>query len=231
MPAEEWRAELARAVVEATGAEFVTVATNQPGLWRIRYDVFPREHTRFVDRLDNDIRPHTEDTPDDWRRAVRQMGPVHAPLEHAHNKALADEAHRVLWDLTGSRGLICSFLVDARMRMFGVMALGARDGAPPLLDRELGSLQEIVRVATGTLAGAVDLARGCGLTLPGAPSGLEQLTPRERQIAELAAEGLSSLTIGARLGIREGTVSVHLHRIYAKLGVASRVQLALRLRG
>jgi DNA-binding CsgD family transcriptional regulator len=231
MPAEAWRAELARTVAEATGAEFVTVATNQPGVWRIRYDVYPYEHTSFVDRLDGDIRPRTENTPDDWRRAVSLMGPVHAPLEHAHNRPLADEAHRVLWDLTGSRGLIVTFLVDAHMRMFGVMALGAREGAPPLLDREIGSLQEISRVATGTLAGAVELARACGFSLPGSALGLEVLSPRERQVAELAAEGLSSLTIGARLGIREATVSVHLHRIYAKLGVGSRVQLARRLHG
>jgi DNA-binding CsgD family transcriptional regulator len=231
MPAEEWRSELARRVAEATGAEFATIATNQPGLWQLQHSTFPRAFRPFIDEFDSSIRPRTENTPDEWHRAMARLGPVHAPLDHAHDLALAHEAHQVLWRMTRARGLIVAFLTDERMRLFGVMALGARNGAPLLLDREGGSLRELVSVAAGTLRGAIDLAQACGLSLPASFPGIDELSPREREVARLAADGLTSLAIGARLGIREATVSVHLHRIYAKLGIGSRVQLALLVRG
>jgi len=57
------------------------------------------------------------------------------------------------------------------------------------------------------------------------------LSRRERQIAALAADGLRNANVAARLDIAEATVAVHLKRIYGKLGVASRVELATRWRG
>lgn len=58
----------------------------------------------------------------------------------------------------------------------------------------------------------------------------DALTRRERELAELVAEGLRNSDIGARLGISEGTVKIHLNRVYRKLGLPSRVALALYLR-
>ena len=46
-----------------------------------------------------------------------------------------------------------------------------------------------------------------------------QLTPREREVLEVAAEGISARAIAERLGVRERTVTTHLARIYRKLGV------------
>jgi DNA-binding CsgD family transcriptional regulator len=78
------------------------------------------------------------------------------------------------------------------------------------------SAQEAVRVS---LAIAVAL----GARLPQlSPVGLSE---RERQIAELAASGLSDLNIACHLTISEGTVGRHLHNIFGKLGVRSRRQL------
>ena len=51
------------------------------------------------------------------------------------------------------------------------------------------------------------------------------LTLRERELAELAAEGLSNKQIARRLGIFEGTVKLHLHNIYQKLGISNRTVL------
>jgi DNA-binding NarL/FixJ family response regulator len=56
----------------------------------------------------------------------------------------------------------------------------------------------------------------------------EPLTARERQIARVMAEGLTNKEIAQRLKLAEGTVKVHLHRIYRKLGMANRTALAVR---
>ena len=60
-----------------------------------------------------------------------------------------------------------------------------------------------------------------------APAG--DLTPGERRVAELAAAGLSNKQVAGRLYLSDRTVEAHLSRAYAKLGVASRAQLARRL--
>ncbi|MFG3026133.1 AAA family ATPase [Streptomyces sp. NPDC048254] len=53
----------------------------------------------------------------------------------------------------------------------------------------------------------------------------EQLTAQERQIAELAATGLSNKQIGERLFLSHRTVGSHLYRVYPKLGISSRAAL------
>jgi DNA-binding CsgD family transcriptional regulator len=57
-------------------------------------------------------------------------------------------------------------------------------------------------------------------------AGWASLTPAEREVASLVAEGLDNPAIAARLFISPRTVNSHLGRIYRKLGVSSRVQLA-----
>lgn len=57
------------------------------------------------------------------------------------------------------------------------------------------------------------------------PDARDQLTPHELQIAQLAADGLTNREIGQRLYLSHRTVSSHLHRIFPKLGVASRSEL------
>lgn len=52
------------------------------------------------------------------------------------------------------------------------------------------------------------------------------LTPREREIAELVALGLTNREIAERLVIAPGTVKIHVERILGKLGRTSRVQIA-----
>jgi DNA-binding NarL/FixJ family response regulator len=52
------------------------------------------------------------------------------------------------------------------------------------------------------------------------------LTPREVQIMQLAATGLPNKSIGRQLSVSEGTVKLHLHNIYRKLGITNRTELA-----
>ncbi len=68
---------------------------------------------------------------------------------------------------------------------------------------------------------------------PVSPETLRQrlgLTLREAQVALQAAEGYTALNIATAFGIKESTVRVHLKRIYRKLCVLNRTQLALRVR-
>jgi len=53
------------------------------------------------------------------------------------------------------------------------------------------------------------------------------LTKREYQIIQVLPEGITNKEIGRRLGLTEGTIKVHLHRIYRKLGIANRTMLAV----
>jgi DNA-binding CsgD family transcriptional regulator len=64
---------------------------------------------------------------------------------------------------------------------------------------------------------------------PAAPA-LPDLTRREAEVAALIALGASNADIAAALTVAQTTVKTHLTQIYAKFGVRSRTQLALRLR-
>jgi DNA-binding NarL/FixJ family response regulator len=55
---------------------------------------------------------------------------------------------------------------------------------------------------------------------------MRQLTAQELQIAHLAAEGLSNREIGQKLVVSPRTVSAHLYRVYPKLGISARGELA-----
>ena len=56
------------------------------------------------------------------------------------------------------------------------------------------------------------------------------LTPRETEIVRMVAEGLRNREIAARTAIAEGTVKIHLHNIYEKLGLDGRVALVVYAR-
>ncbi|WP_344401087.1 helix-turn-helix transcriptional regulator [Streptomyces longisporus] len=62
--------------------------------------------------------------------------------------------------------------------------------------------------------------------LPPTPTELDQLTAREREIAELVAEGLSNQAIATKLYLSRRTVETHLSAIYRKTSVPSRSALA-----
>src|SRR5262245_3514787 len=71
---------------------------------------------------------------------------------------------------------------------------------------------------------------------PGSPpissTGIERerlarnLTSRERGVMLLVSQGLSNKEVAARLLLAEGTIKIHLHNIYEKLGIRNRTALS-----
>jgi DNA-binding NarL/FixJ family response regulator len=60
-----------------------------------------------------------------------------------------------------------------------------------------------------------------------APTALDALTPREREVLEEVGRGRSNREIASRMGISEGTVKGYVSGVLAKLGLADRTQAAL----
>ncbi len=76
----------------------------------------------------------------------------------------------------------------------------------------------IRRVAAGGLAFAVRPTM----------AGLARLSPREHDVVRLVADGRTNDEIGSALQIGSKTVETHLARLFERLGVASRTELAMR---
>lgn len=109
-----------------------------------------------------------------------------------------------------------------------------RAGARGVVLKEMAP-QLLVEAVRTVLAGGQWLEKGLGgraLTkLLQRERGLQEatrhLTPREVEIVRMVAQGLRNRAIAERVHITEGTVKVHLHNIYEKLGVDGRVELTL----
>nr|WP_281363970.1 helix-turn-helix transcriptional regulator [Microbacterium immunditiarum] len=61
--------------------------------------------------------------------------------------------------------------------------------------------------------------------------GPASLTPAERRVADLVGRGMSNPAIAQTLSISPRTVETHVAHIFTKLGIKSRVELAVRAAG
>jgi DNA-binding NarL/FixJ family response regulator len=92
----------------------------------------------------------------------------------------------------------------------------------------LGAAGFVVKTApTAELLDAIRRAAAGGLAFGVRPGGVS-LSPRETDVVRLVVEGASNDEIGARLGISSRTVESHLRRLFERVGVASRTELAAR---
>ena len=99
-----------------------------------------------------------------------------------------------------------------RLAEAGAYAVISKDIEPAILMRILRQVADNARSL-----------RSCP-ELP--PTTMHVLTHRERQIIRLVSEGLSNKEIGRQLDISDGTIRVHLHKIFQKLEVTNRTALA-----
>ncbi len=132
-----------------------------------------------------------------YQAALAVDGIVAPPVELARTELLYGEWLRRAYRRT-----------EARVHLHAALEAYERLGATPWAKRARAELR-----ASGETARTRD------------PSTLTQLTAQERQAAGLAAQGLSNREIAAQLFVSRHTVSYHLHKVYAKLGIVSRAQL------
>lgn len=164
------------------------------------------------------LRARGNSDPAAWRAAETAWLALEYPYPAARARWRGAEAQVVAGDRTGATASVRAAITTARAlgagRLVGAIeGLAARarlalDDDPPPTD-ELGSSASPKLAAPEPLV--VD------------PFGL---TPRERQVLELVADGATNRQIGEQLFMAEKTASVHVSRILAKLDVRSRTEAA-----
>ncbi len=134
----------------------------------------------------------------------------HVAALASHDPAALDEAARRFQDV----GTLLFAAEAAAEAAFGHAADGDLRAARASGQRSAGYRAECEGAVSPWLTGALSAV---------------PLTPRERQVAALATEGHTDLTIAAQLHISTRTVQTHLAHIYAKLGINRRADLASHL--
>jgi DNA-binding CsgD family transcriptional regulator/tetratricopeptide (TPR) repeat protein len=166
----------------------------------------------------------------EWRRAAGAWERIERPYPVANARWREAEALAAADDRTGAAEAASAALVIAQ------------DLGSQWLAREVRTLAERARLdlrGIATSAAGSAAASGAGATNgdgaangdgAGSAGGIAEdpfgLTPRERQVLTLLAEGATNRQIGAALYMAEKTASVHVSRILAKLGVQGRTQAA-----
>lgn len=124
--------------------------------------------------------------------------------------------------------LLTASLGDARLLeaiQLGVNGIVLKEGAHHLLFDCLDAVRSGGRWIDRAL---MDRALDRALADPSSREGaFAALTTWERAVVSLVAQGRRNKEIAAELGITEGTVKVYLHRIYERIGVTNRTELAL----
>lgn len=140
----------------------------------------------------------------------------------------ADEARRAAWLLGAAR---------TRQQRLGVSITGlapfderrqhALAAITTFLDEV--SLAEAMEAGSRGHARAIQVALGQGTPRRRGRAGTQELTDREREVAELVAAGLTSRQIAAQLGRATGTIDIHVTSVRRKLGAPTRAAIGAML--
>ena len=146
-----------------------------------------------------------------------------------------EATRRIVGAQPGTRVLILTtFGLDAYV--YDALRAGASGfmlkDAPP---EEIAAAVRIVASGDALLAPAVTRAvieefarhQPAAAEAPTAPPAVDELTPREREVLDLLARGLSNPEICAELVISEATAKTHVARILQKLGLRDRIQAVI----
>jgi DNA-binding NarL/FixJ family response regulator len=143
---------------------------------------------------------------------------IRMPPSHTDEGLVAAETIRTRWPLVGV--LVLSQYVETEYALRLLEGSDERCGYL-LKDRVLDGDQlanAVRRVSEGGVVVDPELvSRLVGRTRPESP--LDELTPREREVLALMAEGLTDRGIGARLFVTPKTVETHVRHIFAKLSL------------
>jgi DNA-binding CsgD family transcriptional regulator len=128
----------------------------------------------------------------------------------------------------GSHSLELAFAAEDAGTAFARQGNAARAGqlfdqATTIYER-LDAARDLARAEAALRQ--MGIRRGYRVTHSRAQSGWPSLTPSERVVVDLVAEGLSNPQIGERLYVSRRTVQTHLAHVFAKLHLTSRAQLA-----
>lgn len=142
------------------------------------------------------------------------------PTVHAQRSMIVAAAAD---DPTGLESVAVQFAAMGR-ELFAAEAWAATAAA----HRRVGRRNDAGRcaAASGELANRCE---GAASPLVAEPPLRDRLSGREREIAELAARGMTNRDIAEELVVSERTVESHLYRVFAKLGVSARGELSVRL--
>ncbi|MFC0547235.1 helix-turn-helix transcriptional regulator [Kutzneria chonburiensis] len=161
-----------------------------------------------------------------WREDMRnpETACMEARLDAELNR-LRDDVDVELWRVAVAKAATFKYWqASARWRLGEALINdGRRDEAIVELQ---AAHAEAVHMGALPLRKAIEaLARRARIGIDGEEPDTEDLfTPRERSVLELVASGLTNRQVGERLYISEKTASVHLSRVMAKLGAASRTE-------
>jgi predicted ATPase/DNA-binding CsgD family transcriptional regulator len=175
-------------------------------------------------------------------QSARLAEPTHpARAEDLHHQALAIQADRGLWlHCVDSLEALAALAARSESYVEATRLLAACHRARQHSDRPRPTPPPDLRTALGddaydtawtegqamNLRDAIDYTRRARGRRGRPASGWASLTPTERSVVRLAADGLSNPDIGSRLFMSRGTVKTHLSHVYAKLGVTNRTELA-----
>jgi DNA-binding CsgD family transcriptional regulator len=120
--------------------------------------------------------------------------------------------------------LTCEDAGAAFARQGNVDRAGQRLDQAITIFQRLGAARDLARAEA--MLRQMGIRRSRHVTHRRAQSGWPSLTPSERAVVDLVAEGLSNPQIGQRLYISRRTVQTHLAHVFAKLHLTSRTQLA-----
>src|SRR3569833_2789654 len=178
-------------------------------------------------------------TADALEERARLAAPAEA--EKLHHEALAIRAEHGLWtSCVGSLDALARLAADtgARTEADRLSAAYARactdmgiaphrqGPAPASAEGEALDVRPDAEGEALAVRAAVEYARRARGPRRRPATGWAGLTPAERSVVRLAAEGLSYPAIGTQLFMSRSTVKTHLSHVYAKLGVTNRTELA-----